>query len=96
MLASLALWSPGFDLDVVYSAVWQFGRYPVSIYRQPVRFVLTWVPPVAFISTHPARVLTQGADAGLIIVGLVIGLAAIAIVQLVWHCGLRRYTSATS
>ncbi len=96
LLASLALWSPGFDLDVVYGAVWQFGRYPVSIYPRPVRFVLTWVLPVAFISTFPARALTQGVDAGLIVVGLVTGLTAISIVQIVWNSGLRRYTSATS
>ena len=96
LLASLALWSPGFDLDVVYGAVWQFGRYPVSIYRQPIRFVLTWVLPVAFISTYPARALMRGVDPVLIGVGVVIALAAIAVVQIVWNVGLRRYTSATS
>ena len=57
LVASIALWSPGFDLDVVYGALWQFGRYPVSMYQQPIRFVLTWVLPVAFISTYPAHVL---------------------------------------
>ncbi len=96
LLASLALWSPGVDLDVVYGALWQFGRYPVSIYRQPIRFVLTWVLPVAFISTFPAHALTRGAGLGLIVVGLAMGLAAMVIVQVVWNSGLRRYTSATS
>lgn len=96
LIASLALWSPGLELDVVYGAVWQFGRYPVTIYRQPVRFVLTWLLPVAFISTYPTRALTQGASPVLIVVGLAIGLAAIIIVQTVWNIGLRRYTSATS
>ncbi len=96
LLASLALWFPGVDLDVVYGAVWQFGRYPVDIYRQPLRAILTYVLPVAFIATYPARALTQGASPVLIGVGLAIGLAAIAIVQVVWNTGLRRYTSATS
>lgn len=96
LLASLALWSPGVELDVVYGAVWQFGRYPVSIYRQPVRFVLTWILPVAFVSTYPSRALTQGASPVLIVVGWGIGLAAIVVVQTAWSIGLRRYTSATS
>lgn len=96
LFASIALWSPGFDLDVVYSALWQFGRYPISMYQQPIRFVFTWVLPVAFISTHPAHALTQGADTSLIAIGLALGLGAIIIVLIVWDTGLRRYTSATS
>jgi ABC-2 type transport system permease protein len=66
------------------------------VYRQPLRFVLTDVLPVAFISTVPAWALTRGAGPALIIVGLVIGIGAIAIVQIVWRAGLKRYTSATS
>jgi ABC-2 type transport system permease protein len=81
---------------VVYGALWQFGRYPVSVYRQPLRFVLTDVLPMAFISTVPALALTRGAGLILIVVGLVIGIGAIALVGLVWKAGLRRYTSATS
>ena len=96
LLASLALWAPSVQLDVVYGALWQFGRYPVSVYRQPLRFVLTDVLPVAFISTVPALALTRGAGPALIVVGLVIGIGAIALVGLVWQAGLKRYTSATS
>ncbi len=96
LLATVALWSPGLELDVVYGALWQFGRYPVGIYRQPVRFILTYVLPVAFISTFPARVLTGSAGAELLVVGAVVGIGAVVLVRLVWNDGLRRYTSATS
>jgi ABC-2 type transport system permease protein len=96
LLASLALWAPSVQLDVVYGALWQFGRYPVSVYRQPLRFVLTYVLPVAFISTVPALALTRGAGPILILIGLVVGTGAIAIVHIVWKTGLRSYTSATS
>lgn len=30
-IAVMALWAPGLELDVVYTALWQAGRYPVSI-----------------------------------------------------------------
>jgi ABC-2 type transport system permease protein len=96
LVASLALWSPGVELDVVYRAMWQFGRYPVNLYRQPLRFVLTWVLPVAFVSTFPTLALTRGVSSVLIVGGLCIGLVAIMLVRGIWNAGLRRYTSATS
>ncbi|MDQ3327241.1 MAG: ABC-2 family transporter protein [Chloroflexota bacterium] len=96
LVASLSFWAPQTQLDMVYEALWQFGRYPVSIYRQPLRFVLTWVLPVAFISTFPARALTGGARVELLAGGAVVGIGAVVVVRLVWDAGLRRYTSATS
>lgn len=96
LLASVALWAPSVGLDVVYGALWQFGRYPVDIYRQPIRFVLTYVLPVAFIAAFPARVLKRGASIELLLVGPLLGIGAIMLVQMVWNAGLRRYTSATS
>jgi ABC-2 type transport system permease protein len=96
LLACLALWSPGVDLDVVYGALWQFGRYPVSIYRPALRFALTYVLPVAFIATVPARALTRGVPPPLLLAALAAGAGASALVRLVWRAGLRRYTSATS
>ncbi len=96
LLASLAFWAPAMELDVVYGAVWQFGRYPVSVYPQPVRFALTWVLPVAFVSTLPAQALVRGVGPALLLLGTAIGAASLLVVQLVWSAGLRRYTSATS
>lgn len=96
LVASVALWAPGASLDVVYGAVWQFGRYPVSLYRQPARFVLTWLLPVAFVATVPAAALTRGASPGLLLGALCVALGAVVVVSAVWGAGLRRYTSATS
>lgn len=96
LVASLALWAPALELDVVYGAVWQFGRYPVSIYPRPIRFALTYMVPVAFIATVPARALIRGPSVELVLAALAVAAAAIAIVRAVWDAGLKRYTSATS
>ncbi len=96
LVALISLWVPGLALDVVYDGAWQFGRYPVTMYRQPARFVLTWVLPVAFITTVPARALTRGVSPQLLGASLAFGFVAIMILRLVWMSGLRRYTSATS
>ena len=94
--SSLAFWAPSVELGVFYDALWQFGRYPVTIYQQPLRFLLTYILPFAFIATFPTSALLGRADPLLPILGLVICALAFTLVQLVWHAGLRRYTSATS
>jgi ABC-2 type transport system permease protein len=96
LIAMLALWVPGLALDVVYGGVWQFGRYPVPMYRQPARFVLTWVLPFAFITTLPARALTRGVSIPVLLGSLLLGAGVVALAHLAWAAGLRRYTSATS
>jgi ABC-2 type transport system permease protein len=92
----ISLWTPSLGLDAVYNAVWQFGRYPVSMYRQPFRFVLTGVLPLAFITTLPAQALTSGIDAKILLLATAVAITAVQIVRTFWHWGLRRYTSATS
>ncbi len=96
LLASLVFWAPSVELDVLYAALWQFGRYPVSIYRQPLRLLLTYVLPIVFIATLPAETLIQGAHPLLLLAGGTCGAGAIVIAHMAWRAGLRRYTSATS
>lgn len=74
---------------------WQFGRYPVSIYHQPVRALLTYVLPVAMLSTVPSLALTRGVDGALIALAGGAALVAITITNLVWTAGLQRNTGAT-
>lgn len=96
LIACIAFWAPGVELDVIYHAVWQFGRYPVSIYHQPLRLLLTYILPVAFIATFPAQALTRGIDPLLVALGILLSTLAGGLVLTVWQAGLRRYTSATS
>jgi len=96
LIASVSLWVPSIELDVLYSALWQFWRYPVEVYCQPLRFFLTYVLPFAFLATFPARALTGRTSLLLPLLGIAAACMAIVMVQLVWKAGLRRYTSATS
>jgi ABC-2 type transport system permease protein len=94
LTAAVAFWALGLTLDVAYDAAWQFGRYPVQLYRRPLDLLLTYVLPVGLIATVPASALvrdaTPAADAG----ALAAAAALCALTTAVWHRGLRRYTSA--
>ncbi|HLG76321.1 MAG TPA: ABC-2 family transporter protein, partial [Ktedonobacteraceae bacterium] len=97
LIASASLWASSIELDILYSSLWQFGRYPVEVYRQPLRFVLTYVLPFAFLATFPTRALTDhGSSLLLPLLGIGTSGVAIIIARFVWTAGLRRYTSATS
>ncbi len=96
LLASLAFWTPGLELSILYSSWWQLGRYPITIYPGAIRWVLTYIVPVAFIATFPAYALTRGADPLLLFGGALAAACALMLVAFVWRAGLHRYTSATS
>lgn len=96
MLAAIVFWAMEFSLDIVYDAMWQFARYPTSLYRRPLRLVFTYVLPVAFIATVPADVLLHGEGYVVVPIALLVALLAFGATVALWRTGLRRYTSATS
>jgi ABC-2 type transport system permease protein len=73
----------------------EFIRYPISIYPAAVRFVLTFMIPMAFVNYYPALSLL-GKSALLLwpSVTLAIGLVLILLSLVVWRAGLRRYASS--
>lgn len=111
-LASVSFWALGAELSVLYNAGWQLGRYPVDIYVTPIRQLLTYVVPVAFIATYPARTLSglaageagsaggalglAGGALGPAGASLTAALVSALLAGAIWRAGLRRYTSATS
>lgn len=95
LIASMAFWAPGTEPSVTYNALFQFGRYPVSIYPAPLRRFLTYVVPVAFISTLPTESLLHP-ELRFVIESTFLGCIACCVALGVWRRGVRRYTSATS
>jgi len=96
LLACLAFWAPKLQLDVFYDSAWQLGRYPTDVFARPIRFVLTYVFPLALIAAVPSSVLLNGAQFGQVAAGLLAAAVAGGLAALAWRAGLRRYTGATS
>ncbi|MEV6286699.1 ABC-2 family transporter protein [Kribbella sp. NPDC051770] len=94
LIASVVFWAFGLSLDVLYDAVWQFGRYPVQVYRSGLQVVFTYVVPVGLIATAPVQALTG--QTLVVPTAIVVAGGTSLAATLVWRSGLRRYTSATS
>jgi len=72
------------------------GQWPITVFRGWIRAVLTYVVPVAVMTSFPALALSGRWDATLVATGVGIAVAFLAISRWTWHRALAAYTSASS
>lgn len=97
-LASLGFWTEGNIglMPMVYNLS-NYGRYPMTVYRGPIRFILTWVLPFAFVGFYPATLLMHRYEfIGYALLTPVVGVIAFALAYRVWVAGIRRYRGTGS
>ncbi len=74
----------------------EFCKYPLTIYHQGIRTLLTWLIPYGFASFYPASYLL-GRDVGVLAwLSPVVAIALLAIAFRVWLFGLSHYSSTGS
>ncbi|MBE0684756.1 MAG: ABC-2 family transporter protein, partial [Anaerolineaceae bacterium] len=95
-LSALAFWSPGFMITWVFDALFQLARYPVGIYPTLVRILLTWIIPIALITTIPAQALSGQIGIGMVLLSLMIAAFVFLAASWLFRIGIRRYHSASS
>lgn len=98
LLASLGFWTEGNIglMPMVYNLS-HYGRYPMTIYRGPVRFILTWILPFAFVGFYPAAILMHRYEyIGYALLTPVVGVVCFITAYLVWNAGVRRYRGTGS
>ncbi len=97
MMVTLAFWFIKVDnLTELFGAFYEAGRFPVTVYQGWVRGLLTFVIPIAFITTFPAAMLLN--RAGEVQLGWAALLAAIMffVSSRFWNLAIRSYSSASS
>jgi ABC-2 type transport system permease protein len=93
----LAVWSIGAEgLDDVIQGVVEAARFPVDVYRGIVRAVLTFVIPVALLTTFPADALLGRSSLGLIAIAVGVAAALLWVTSRLWIWALRRYAGASA
>ena len=85
--------------NVIYMfyMVSDFAKYPVAIYNEVIRNVITYIIPFALAAYYPALYILTGENplfnVGMTVVAAVVLMAAGIFV---WHKGIRAYESAGS
>ncbi len=84
------------ELANLFEGVFAAGRWPVGIYPDWLRVMLTFLVPVAFAVTIPAEALTGRLTPTSLLAaaGLALGLSILA--RLIWKIGLRNYSGASA
>lgn len=94
--AGLVFWSPGFLFGWVFDGLFQMARYPVSLYPEGIRLVLTWVVPIGVMTTVPAQALTGDLPPAVAVGSVLLGLGLLVGATVLFRTGVRRYSSASS
>ena len=80
----------------VFNSFYEAGRYPISVYRGAVRIFLTFIVPIAFITTIPAAALVDKLDPAYAVYSVALALILFALGAWFWRFALRSYSSASS
>lgn len=79
-----------------YFTLSEFSRLPRQAFHGLANIAFVWILPVVVVSNAPASILLHGFDLGL--VGWLLGITLLwfTLAVVIFHRGLRRYTSASS
>ncbi len=97
VVVSLAIITLEIDHSImIYRDLTSLGRFPVDIYREPLRGLLTYLIPVGLMVTIPARALMGMVTPPAVLLSLFFGLFCVILSVRFWDVALKKYTSASS
>ena len=97
MLTTTAFWLVKVDnISELFYAFFSAGRFPVSAFPVWARFVLTFIVPIAFITTVPAAAAVGRLEWPLALGGVVTALLLLLVSHAFWRYAVANYTSASS
>ena len=85
-----------YNVTEVLRGLLEAGRYPMSAYPTVYRFFFTFVIPVAFLTTVPAKALLGKSESLWILGTILIALSLLLLSHYFWQFALRFYSSASS
>ncbi len=96
LLTSLVFLSAGFLFTWIFDSIFQMARYPVGLYPNWLRFILTWVIPVGIMTTIPAQAISGELSTRVLMASGGLALVVLVGASYLFHRGVRHYSSASS
>jgi ABC-2 type transport system permease protein len=97
LVIAAAFWVVRLDnLVYLFNSVFDFARFPVTIFRGVLRLVFTFVIPLAVMTTYPAEALLGTLSLRTALLSVAGALTFALVSRAVWTRAIGRYTSASS
>ena len=97
LLSTFSIWFVKiYNVTAVLRSLLEAGRYPATAYPARLQFVFTFLVPVAFLTTIPARAMLGQPVWKLLLAATLLAAGLLAASRLFWRFALRHYTSASS
>lgn len=97
MMMTLGIWLVRVDnLWVLGEMVYYVARFPMDIFRSPLKIILTYYIPIALIASEPTKVLLGRAPLGTIGYATAWTIVFLAISRLFWRYAISKYSSTGS
>ena len=81
---------------MIYRDLTNLGRFPIDIYKEPLKGILTYLIPVGIMVSLPAKAILGLVSFKGFIFSFIFGAFLLLISLRFWHFALKRYTSASS
>ena len=96
-LATLAFWFVKIEnFTELFYTFYETGRFPITVYRGWIRALLTFIVPVAFLTTFPAATLMGRLSPWYAIGSLGMAVILFVAASRFWRYAIRFYSSASS
>jgi ABC-2 type transport system permease protein len=82
------------NLTFLFNAIFDAARWPIGVFRGVVRFIFTFVVPLALMTTYPAQALLGTLSTTTLVLALGGAGLVFAASRAVWLVSIARYTSA--
>jgi ABC-2 type transport system permease protein len=97
VLASLSFWFTRIsNIEMVFWNLFEAGRYPIQIYRRWIRLALTFLIPLAFLTTFPSSALVGKLGASSLPIAMLFATIAFVSATLFWRHAVSRYSGASA
>jgi len=97
ILATLSFWFVRVEnILEIFRSMYEAGRWPVSLYPGWLRFILSFIVPVAFVTTVPTEALTGRLTPDTLLLAAALAVALLVVSRVFWKIGLRQYSGASA
>jgi ABC-2 type transport system permease protein len=97
LLVTTAFWLVRVEnIAELLTAIYDTGRFPVTAFTTVIRITLTFVVPIAFLTTFPSAALLGILEPAYLLLAPLIAAVLLFSSRAFWRHALRSYTSASS